>query len=100
MSTLGIIFNYRHLPINSLLNDLSYCNFVKYQCAFKALYPNKNSFYFSTALDFLLKLEKNKETFLHTSITNSLLIKQFKFDKNEIKILNFHNVQTWFTFRF
>ena len=94
LSTLGIIFNYRHLPINSLLNDLSYCNFVKYQYAFKALYPNKNSFYFSTALDFLLKLEKNKETFLHTSITNSLLIKQFKFDKNEIKILNFHNVQT------
>lgn len=70
-STLRILLNFSHTPIDSLLKDFSSKTFMSYERHFKKLYANQGGCYFTKFRSFLLEIEKDPTTFYHTPLTMS-----------------------------
>ena len=93
-SVLGLILSFKHVPLNSMMIDFGSKDMKKYQNSFKSLYPQINTDIFSDSLQYLQKLEKDKATFLFSSITSSVWSQNLRFIRNDISALRKGNLFT------
>ena len=93
-SVLGLILSFKHVPLNSIMIDFGSKSMRKYMNSFKSLYPQSNKEIFSDSLQYLQRLEKDKTTFLFSSITSSVWSENLRFIRRDITALRKENLFT------
>ena len=93
-SVLNLVLSTKNIPLERILGDFGSKTMKKFMSTFKSLYPSPNTEIFFESLQFLENLEKDKDTFLFSSLASSVWSQNLRFFRQEISALNRENIFT------